>query len=87
MKSYYYHSRLTIGWRMFNHIENSSSHIHNFDECIYHHIIIERVYTDAKIVTARLHNLKENSKNRNQMFYYHYYILYFTLTQQVFVIL
>jgi hypothetical protein len=52
MKSYYYHSRLTIGWRIFNHIENSSSHTHNFDECIYHHIIIECVYKDAKIVTV-----------------------------------
>lgn len=45
MKSYYYHSRLTIGWRMFNHIENSSSHTHNFDECNisshYHRVSIE----------------------------------------------
>ena len=34
MNSYYYHSTLTIGWRIFNHIENSSSPMHDFDECI-----------------------------------------------------
>ena len=37
MNSYYYHSTLTIGWRIFNHIENSSSPIHDFDECIISH--------------------------------------------------
>ncbi|MCD6037240.1 MAG: hypothetical protein K0S67_1128, partial [Nitrososphaeraceae archaeon] len=30
MKSYYYHSTLTIGWRIFNHIENSSSPTYDF---------------------------------------------------------
>jgi hypothetical protein len=43
MKSYYYHSTLTIGWRIFNHIENSSSPTHDFDECIYHHIMIDNI--------------------------------------------
>ena len=59
MKSYYYHSTLTIGWRIFNHIENSSSPIHDFDECI---IIITIsgacLSISAKIVTTLLHNLK-----------------------------
>lgn len=41
VKSYYYHSTLTIGWRIFNHIENYSSPTHDFDECIYHHIMID----------------------------------------------
>ena len=51
MKSYYYHSRLRIGWRIFNHIENSSSHTYNFDECIYHHhIIIEYVCIAAELL-------------------------------------
>ena len=68
MKSYYYHSRLTIGWRIFNHIENSSSHTHNFDECIYHHIIIEVCLYRCKNCYSILHNLKEHSKQKSDIF-------------------
>jgi hypothetical protein len=70
MKSYYYHSTLTIGWRIFNHIENSSSPTHDFDECIYHHIMIEialSLYSREKIITALLSDLKEHVKG-NQIF-------------------
>jgi hypothetical protein len=53
MKSYYYHSTLTIGWRIFNYIENSSSPTHDFDECkcIYHHIMID---TSLSIAAKKL---------------------------------
>jgi hypothetical protein len=51
MKSFYYHSTLTLGWRIFNHIENSSSPTHDFDECIYHHIMID---TFLSISTKKL---------------------------------
>ena len=70
MKSYYYHSTLTIGWRIFNHIENSSSPTHDFDECIYHDIMIEirlSLYSREKIITALLSDLKEHVKG-NQIF-------------------
>jgi hypothetical protein len=72
MKSYYYHSTLTIGWRIFNHIENSSSPTHDFDDCIYHHIMIEialslSLYSREKIITALLSDLKEHVKG-NQIF-------------------
>jgi hypothetical protein len=70
MKSYYYHSTLTIGWRIFNHIENSSSPTHDFDGCIYHHIMIEialSLYSREKIITALLSDLKEHVKG-NQIF-------------------
>jgi hypothetical protein len=69
MKSYYYHSTLTIGWRIFNHIENSSSPTNDFDECIYHHIMIEIALSlcREKIITAFLSELKEHVKG-NQIF-------------------
>ena len=54
MNSYYYHSTLTIGWRIFNHMENSSSPIHDFDECRG----VSLCLYPQKIVTALLHNLK-----------------------------
>jgi hypothetical protein len=68
MKSYYYHSTLTIGWRIFNHIENSSSPTHDFNECIYHDIMIDTsLYSREKIITALLSDLKEHVKG-NQIF-------------------
>ena len=45
MNSYYYHSTLTIGWRIFNHIENSSSPIHDFDEYVYIIALSQRCVT------------------------------------------
>jgi hypothetical protein len=84
MKSYYYHSRLTIGWRIFNHIENSSSHTCNFDECIYHHIIIEYVCIAAKLLQHD-YIIQRNIINRNQIFLLPLSIyIMLTLTQQIF---
>jgi hypothetical protein len=71
MKSYYYHSTLTIGWRIFNHIENSSSPTHDFDECIYHHIMIDTSLSIAvKIITALLSDLKEHGMQEIRYFYF-----------------
>lgn len=83
MKSYYYHSRLTIGWRIFNHIENSSSHTYKFDECIYHHIIIECLY--SRKLLQHDYIIQRNIVNRNQIFLLPLSIyIILTLTQQVF---
>jgi hypothetical protein len=69
MKSFYYHSTLTLGWRIFNHIENSSSPTHDFDEYILssYYDRYFSLYIHEKIITALLSDLKEHVKG-NQTF-------------------
>jgi hypothetical protein len=72
MKSYYYHSTLTIGWRIFNHIENSSSPTRDFDECILssYYDRYFSLYIREKIITALLSDLKEHGMQEIRYFYF-----------------
>jgi hypothetical protein len=83
MKSIYYHSTLTIGWRIFNHIENSSSPTHDFDECILssYYDRYFSLYIREKIITDLLSDLKEHVKGNQMFFYYNINMYYFILTQ------